>query len=71
MKELMLAKPILVAAVFVGADTVFGEASTVGAELFDDFIVWDAVEDGLADLVAEFFGESGNLAIALARTADG
>jgi hypothetical protein len=56
---------VLVAAFFPGTDVGGGEAFTVGAELADDLGVREAVVEHLVDVVAEVFGETGDVAAAL------
>ena len=64
----LLAQMILVAAFFPGTDVGGGKAFSVGAELTDDFVVREAVVEHLVDVVAEVFGETGDVAAALTGT---
>ena len=62
-----LAKPILVTALFVFTEMTWLEFFALVAEAFDDVRVGKAIENPLIDLIAEGFGEAGDLAFAAMR----
>ena len=57
---------VLITALFPSADVLPGKMVAEGLELLNYFTIREAVIEHLVDLLADFFGQAGDVAVALA-----